>query len=164
MALDVDSLLDRHEQLWAQRVEVLERWHEAWMRVEKATRGLERQRRAREAELVRVSQGLSARQRAWAARHCTYEARPRDRAGRQVVVKWSFRRKQIEVAETKWAAALATTRQLLAEADVLLAVASSEVVAAWETQAPRLTGLSRQRLLMLARRGEMSSRQPGAVG
>jgi hypothetical protein len=152
MVVDVDSLLAGHERVWVQRVEVLERWHEARARVEKASRGLERRRQAREAELVRVSQGLSARQRAWAARHCTYESRPRDRAGRQVLVNWTYRRKQIEAAETEWAATLATARQLLAEADVLLADASREVLDAWETQASRLTGVSWSALRLLAGR------------
>lgn len=143
--------------MWARRVEALERWHEARGRVEQAGDRLERRRQAREAELVRVSRGLSARQRAWAARHSTYESRPRDRAGRQVLVNWTYRRKQIEAAEAKWAAALATARRSLSEADVLLAAASRDVLGAWETQAPSLTGVSRPELRLLARRAPTPS-------
>jgi hypothetical protein len=118
---------------------------------------LARRGQAREAELVRVSRGLSARQRTWAARHSTYESRPRDRAGRQVVVNWTYGRKQIEGAEAKWAATLTSARQSLEEADVLLAAASRGVLEAWEMEAPSLTGVSRPDLRRLARRAPTSS-------
>lgn len=140
--------------MWARRVEALERWHGARCLVEQAEERLERRRQAREAELVRVSRGLSARQRAWAARHSSYESRPRDRAGRQVVVNWTYRRKQIEAAEVRWAATLIEVGQALAEANGSLAAASRDVLEAWEIQAPSLTGVSRPELRVLARRAE----------
>jgi len=154
MALDLDSLLARHDRVWMGRVEVLEHWHEVQARREETGRRLARRLRAREAELVRVSQGLSARQRTWAARHSTYESRPTDRAGRQVVVSWIYRRKHIEAAEAKWAVRLTPACQALAEAEVSLAIASRDVLEAWETQAPRLTGVSRRGLQLLARRAQ----------
>lgn len=156
MAVDVVSVLAGHERMWMQRVEVLEHWHEARMRVEQAGKRMKGRRRAREAELVRVSSGLSARQRAWAAKHSTYESRPRDRAGREVVVRWTYRRKQIEAAETRWAERLATASQAFADADVSLAVASRGVLDAWETQAPGLTGVSLAELRLFARRAPTS--------
>jgi hypothetical protein len=157
MAVDVDSLMGRHERAWERRVEVLERWHEAWAQTEQAGERLESRRRACEAELVRVSQGLTARQRAWAAQHSTFATRPRDRAGRQVVVNWTYRRKQIETAEAKWAATLAAARQTVADADVSLATASRDVLEAWEIQAPSLTGVSCRGLRLLSRRAPMPS-------
>lgn len=157
MAVDVDGLLAEHERMWARRVEVLERWHKARRRLEQCEERLERRQQAREAELVRVSGGLSARQRAWAARHSTYESRPTDRAGRQVVVNWTYRRKQIEAAEIRWATRITTAGQALAMADASLATASRGVLEAWEIQAPSLTGVSQPELWRLTRPAPTSS-------
>lgn len=106
---------------------------------------------------MRVSQGLSARQRAWAAQHSTYETRPRDRAGRQVLVNWTYRRKQIVAVEAKWMPILNASRRKLADTDVPLAAAASAALGAWGTYAAALTGISARRLRALARCASASS-------
>jgi thioredoxin-like negative regulator of GroEL len=154
MALELEGLLAVHERLWEQRVAVLERWCEARVRSENAERVLERRRRAAEAELVRVSGGLSARQRGWAAAHSGFASRPRDRAGRQVLVKWIYSRQRREAAEAKWTATLAAARTDRTNADVTLATATTELLRAWGPQAPVLTGVSVGRLRTLARHAQ----------
>jgi hypothetical protein len=151
MGQELENLLGVHERLWKQRVEMLERWHEAWALREQSERTLDGQSRSREAELVRVSQGLSARQRAWAAQHSTYETRPRDRAGRQVLVSWTYCRKQIAAVEAKWMAILAASRRELSDTDASLAAATSAALEAWGTRTSALTGISTRRLRALAR-------------
>ncbi|MGH3263998.1 MAG: hypothetical protein ACRDNS_18620, partial [Trebonia sp.] len=131
MALGLDDLLAVHERLWKQRLQVLERWEAAWARREAAERALARRRRSAEVEMVRASGGLSARQRAWAAAHSDYASRPRDRAGRQVLVQWVYGRRRIDATAAKWTAALASAGTTVTDAGVALAAATDELLEAW---------------------------------
>lgn len=106
--------------------------------------------------MVRVSGGLSARQRAWAAAHSGFASRPRDRAGRQVLVKWTYSRQRREAAVAKWMVALEAARTERTEADQALATCTRQLLHAWGPQAPVLTGVATWRLRILARRARPS--------
>lgn len=78
-----------------------------------------------DSDLRRVSGGLTARQRAWAQQHTTYEQRPRGRAGRQILIAWTYHRQQIDAATRKWAQTLKADTTALAHADAQLADATT---------------------------------------
>jgi len=148
--VDVAVVLLAHERLWEQRAVVLREWRMALTRREQVVRRRERHRVAMDGELARAS-GLTARQRAWAARHASYETRPRDRAGRQVVVTWTNHRTRIAATAARWAPILEADAGAIAEADATVAAAVTAVLSAWGPDAPDATGRTRRQLAAMAR-------------
>lgn len=140
-----------HERLWEQRAVVLREWRMALTRREQVVRRRERHRVAMDAELARASRSLTARQRAWAAQHASYETRPRDRAGRQVVVTWTNHRTRIAATAARWAPILEADAGAIAEADATVAGATTAVLSAWGQEAPDGTGRTRRQLAAMAR-------------
>ncbi len=145
-------MLLAHEGLWEQRAVVLREWQLAVRRREQLVRRRDRHRVAIDAELTRASRGLTARQREWAQQHATYETRPKDRAGRRVLVTWTYHRERIEATAAKWASVLEADTTAIAQADAALASATAAVLDAWGREAPDATGRTRRQLTTIARR------------
>jgi hypothetical protein len=151
--VDVAVVLSAHELLWERRAAVLRDWECVVRCRDELTVKLERQRVAREAALVRAGRGLTARQRAWAQRHATFETRPRDRAGRQVLVTWLYHRERVEATEARWAELLETRTTALEQAELDLGEATRALLEIWGRDAPEASGRTRRALRAMARRG-----------
>ncbi len=151
VGLDVDVALVAHERLWEQRTVVLRDWRLAVSRREELARQRDRHLVAIDTELTRAPRGLSARQRAWAQQHATYETRPRDRAGRQVLVTWTYHRARVDATTARWQPILEADTTAVEEADAALAAATAAVLDAWGREAPHATGRTRRQLTAIAR-------------
>ncbi|MGO9899917.1 MAG: hypothetical protein ACLP0J_09535 [Solirubrobacteraceae bacterium] len=149
--MDVAAVLSAHEGLWEQRAVVLREWQLTVRRREQVVVRRDRHRVAIDTELTRASRGLTARQRAWAQQHATYETRPKDRTGRRVLVTWTYHRNRIETTAAKWAPVLEADTIAIAQADAALAAATTAVLNAWGPDAPAATGRTRRQLSAMTR-------------
>jgi hypothetical protein len=130
---------------------VLREWQLTVRRREQVVVRRDRHRVAIDTELTRASRGLTARQRAWAQQHATYETRPKDRTGRRVLVTWTYHRNRIETTAAKWAPVLEADTIAIAQADAALAAATTAVLNAWGPDAPAATGRTRRQLSAMTR-------------
>jgi hypothetical protein len=152
--VDVVEALVAHDRLWEQRAVALAVWRRSLAGMEAAGQRLRHVESSREVALRQAAGGLSARQRAWAQRHASYATRPRDRAGRQVLITWTYRRARLEAAQARFAPSLDAARTLLSDAERELATASAALLDVWGPSAAAATGRSRRALAALARGAE----------
>jgi hypothetical protein len=106
----------------------------------------------RDRAVSRLVGGMTTKQRKWVESHLSYAARPRDVAGRRLVLTWLQRRRDVETCEAEWNARIDRSEVRLRVAESRLYGLAGPVMAMWGSKlSTEMTGVSWQRLKTWAR-------------
>lgn len=132
--------------------ELLAGWWEAMRERDDAVEARDQLVAARDRAVSRILGGMSAKQQTWVQRHLTYASRPRDTAGRLLVLTWIGNQERVRACQADWAARIDPAERRLHTAEDRLGDLAGAVLATWgQKRCQEMTGVSWQRVTAWAR-------------
>ncbi|MBO0732007.1 MAG: hypothetical protein J2P57_22295 [Acidimicrobiaceae bacterium] len=131
------------EQEW----DLLVEWWAARCEHEEARAALAELRFRRDRAVSRLLGGMTARQQSWVQSHLSFANRPRDLAGRRLVLMWLQRHEDLEACQALWAPRIEAADLRLRGSEDRLRQLAGLVLATWGRSGCReMTGMTWQRV------------------
>lgn len=133
--------------------ELLGDWWDAKREHEDAQAARDKLVARRDREVTGVLGGMTARQRTWVMSHLSYATRPRDLAGRRLVLTWLQHAGEVAACEAQWDRRLRPAELRVRATERRLHDLAGEAIATWgPRRCEEMTGIPWRRLKAVASR------------
>jgi hypothetical protein len=148
----VDAWQVRLSERQGRERELLAAWWEAVRERDDAVEARDRLVAGRDRAVSRILGGMTVKQQTWVQRHLTYATRPRDTAGRQLVLTWLQHQDPVRECQADWDSRIDPAERRLHTAEDHLGDLAGAVLAMWgQKRCEEMTGVPWQRVAAWAR-------------